>query len=389
MLSRGDAAAAQDRYHEALAFFRAALDEYRSQRRHDAGLLERIVFELIDLEVVLRSSSVGGASRFAPELREKLSEIDSARKIPGARRMRIASSAAWSYAFDGDRESAYRYARIADTLAPDAAWRVHALATRAQITALFGDEAAARQFAMTGLELAEGGDWNGTGEKRIGLLFLAEALALTYPLAAAGILARYDVLRTAHGRPAARGHVRVRIVETHVRGLVHRIHGARDEAFAAFEATRAAAAGAGILWREAVALIELDATAAAGHRGAYLERAARIVREHFPCSFLASRLKAWTHVYADPTVLALPPAQRRILRHLLDGKTQKEVAATTGLAVGTVGQYVKALLKAFGVRSTLELVVACYQSSVGAPSWAPDEPPRARAFTRDRPSRLE
>ena len=57
----------------------------------------------------------------------------------------------------------------------------------------------------------------------------------------------------------------------------------------------------------------------------------------------------------------------------MDGKTQKEIAAATGLAVGTVGQYVKALLKAFNVRSTLEVVVACYKRDIGPPSWQAED----------------
>ncbi len=47
----------------------------------------------------------------------------------------------------------------------------------------------------------------------------------------------------------------------------------------------------------------------------------------------------------------------------MEAMTQKEIAAT-GLAVGTVGQYVKALLKAFEVRSTLELVMKCYKRGI-------------------------
>ena len=138
----------------------------------------------------------------------------------------------------------------------------------------------------------------------------------------------------------------------------------------------------------------MDATPVGSRGDFYLESAAHLVRVHFPHSFLARRLGKWTRVYRDPTVAKLPPAQRRVLRHLMDAKTQKEIAAATGLAVGTVGQYVKALLKAFGVRSTLEVVVACYKRGVGPPSWQADDahrgpmiaPPNKRRRASKKPS---
>ena len=83
--------------------------------------------------------------------------------------------------------------------------------------------------------------------------------------------------------------VRLWILETFVRGLVHRIRGEYDEAFEAFKDVRASAQRVGIVWRAALALIEIDATPVGGRRDFYLEMAARMVREHFPRSFLARR----------------------------------------------------------------------------------------------------
>jgi DNA-binding CsgD family transcriptional regulator len=187
--------------------------------------------------------------------------------------------------------------------------------------------------------------------------------------------------------------VRLWILETHVRGLVHRIRGEYSEAFEAFDGVRAAAQRVGILWRAALALIELDATPVGGRGDFYLETAARMVHEHFPRSFLANRLGRWNAVYRDPIAAKLAPLERKVLRHVLEGKSQKDVATAIGLTPDTVSYYVKALLRKFEVRSTLELAVKCYQRGLGSPSWwcaeeerrvviAAMKPPRQRTSKR-------
>jgi DNA-binding CsgD family transcriptional regulator/tetratricopeptide (TPR) repeat protein len=376
---RGYVAAAKECYPQALALFKSALGKYRTCRERDADLVERIVFQVVALEVALKSANEPGTHNQGA-IGTRLLDVKETPRRPGALRMQIAALDAWLFAFDGDKETACELARIGDRLAPTPAWQTWALANRAQITALFGELTAAREFAMDAVELADTVDWDSTNEERVGLLLLAEALAMTNPLAALPILHRYDTLTSDVDRALLmRDDVRLWILETHVRGLVHRIRGEHREALAAFEGVRAEAERVGIVWRATLALIEMDATPVGGRGEFYLETAARMVRAHFPHSFLARRLGKWNRAYHDPLVAKLPPAQRRVLRHLMDAKTQKEIAAATGLAVGTVGQYVKALLKAFGVRSTLEVVVACYKRGIGSPSWPTEDERRPAA----------
>ena len=53
---------------------------------------------------------------------------------------------------------------------------------------------------------------------------------------------------------------------------------------------------------------------------------------------------------------SLSPGQRRLVQELLTGKTEKEIAATLGQSAATTHQYVKAILRHFGVNSRASLM---------------------------------
>jgi DNA-binding CsgD family transcriptional regulator len=347
--------------------FKSALDKYRACRERDQDLAELIVVQIAAFEVNLRSATVHGTHMLPPDVGTRIVTLHE----PGISRMQLASLDSWLYAFDGDQGRAFELARLAQNLAPTPAWRVWALANRANIKAVFGQVDTAREFGVDAVELAATIDWNAyNGEERMALLLLAQALAITDPEGAVKILATYDELTTDVDRSMMlKDEVRLWIVETHVRGLVHRIRGEYSEAFEAFKAVRAAAQRVGILWRVVLALIEIDATPVGGRGDFYLETAARMVHEHFPRSFLANRLGRWNAVYRDPIAARLAPLERKVLRYVLEAKSQKDIASAVGLTPATVGFYVKALLRKFEVRSTLELAVKCYQRGLGSPSW--------------------
>lgn len=52
----------------------------------------------------------------------------------------------------------------------------------------------------------------------------------------------------------------------------------------------------------------------------------------------------------------LSPGQRRLVQVLLTGKSEKEIAAIMGLSVSTTHQYIKAILRHFGVNSRASLM---------------------------------
>ena len=55
----------------------------------------------------------------------------------------------------------------------------------------------------------------------------------------------------------------------------------------------------------------------------------------------------------------LSPSQRNILRHLLQGKTNREIAEAMQLTVGTVKHYVNTLLRTCGVHKRSQLFLHC------------------------------
>lgn len=193
---RGYVGAAKQRYAEALALFHSARDAYNGCRERDRNLLERIVVQIASLEVTLRSARSLG-SHVMPQELTRIPEVPGMPRVPGVFRMQIAALDAWLYAFDDEKANAYRRVRIAEDLAPSAAWRVWALANRANISLAFGDVEAAGMFAEHGREIADSLQWNSTAdEERVALLFLAEALAVTNPPEAVDMLSCYDALTT-------------------------------------------------------------------------------------------------------------------------------------------------------------------------------------------------
>jgi DNA-binding CsgD family transcriptional regulator/tetratricopeptide (TPR) repeat protein len=376
---RGYVAAAHERYTESLTLFRSARTAYRACQERDADLRDRIESQIAILEVSIRSKYIAGSHTL--EL-ERLSE-ETPRGVPSVLRMQEAAMTGWLFAFDGNRRVAYLHARVSEDLATNEAWRLWALANRAQLAAAFGDCDIADTFAVQALEMVDRINWNATtNEERVGLLLLTEVLAATSPLSAASVLRCYDELDTRIDRSLLfYDDVRLWILETFVRGLVYRIAGSDAEARTAFESVYQTAMRVGIVWRATLALIELDDTSQMpGKR--HLESAALLIHENFPHSFLSRRLGRWMNVHRDPVAVSLAPQPREVLRNVLTGRNAKEIAALMSLSEDTVKGYLKTLFRAFGVHSMPELLVACYERGIGSPLWwsVLDSPVRRRAL---------
>ncbi len=364
---RGYVALAMERYPEALALFKSARESYDACKQRDQNLLERIVVQIASLEVTFRSAAIQPShSTAGPDGCVVM-------RATGVLRMQIAAMDAWLHAFDGERRKAYRQVRIAEDLAPNDAWRLWALANRALITGAFGDPYGAGEFAATALEIVETIKWDETvDEQRVGLLFLTEVLTVTDPLSALRVFERYDSLTSEMDRSNVfHDDIRLWIRETFVRGLVQRIRGEVRDARESLEKVHAEALRIGFLWRATLALIEIDATRVSGplHGGHLLQEASTLVRQHFPKSFLARRLGRSFLVDVDPIAMTLAPRPREVLRHVLTGKTPKATAAAMALSEVTVKGYLKTLFRSFEVRSTPELLVACYRRGIGDPTW--------------------
>ena len=360
---RGFVALTQQRFAEALALFNMTLDAYWRCRQRDADLAEMTVHQISMLELTLRSRDVRGTHAVADRRRVR-DPWDATPEVASITRLQTFVFDAWLFAHDGDRDTAFRMMRRAEEMAPDRAWRVWVIAGRASVAAAFGELGSAREHAALGTEIATSVEWTTTtGEERVGLLFLAETLAVTDPAAAVAMLRTYDALVD----PMAPDHAfstdpRLLAMEDYVRGLVLRSAG---QGAAANDLLKSAAhrwVACGHLWRAAVARLALAATAP---RGGHLEYARAIVIEHFPKSFLARRVG--TDALADPIVASLTPAQRDVLALLLDGLNAREIATRTGRAYNTVRVHIDRLREAFKTSSIHALVVECHRRGIALP----------------------
>lgn len=70
----------------------------------------------------------------------------------------------------------------------------------------------------------------------------------------------------------------------------------------------------------------------------------------------------------DQLVSGLPPRLKEVLTGLLEGDTEKQLAARLGLSRHTVHEYVIALYRRFGVRSRADLVRVCLRPPGGQSS---------------------
>jgi DNA-binding CsgD family transcriptional regulator/tetratricopeptide (TPR) repeat protein len=379
---RGFVAVSQRKFPEALRLFRSALARYRLCHERDESLLDQTVLQVASLELTLRSAGEPGTHRAFEARRIRPWEP----LLPGScstaclQRMAVDG---WLHALDGDSVAALALMRQADDLAPTAAWRVWALAQRAGLALAFGEANSAQDLAAQAQALVRDVDWEATeGEERVGLLLLAEVLASLSPALAPALVARYDGLP-----PLSRNHVladdpRERALELHVRGLVARAAGDIPKARTLLKDAAREWRGIGNLWRTALALVELDGTLSglgvftlAEQRtppsGFYLEAAALIVREHFPRSFLARRVGGWLEAYHDPVAAALAPHKRQVLRLVLAGLDNKQIATRLGLRYNSVRSYVADLHAAFGTHSDRELFAECVRRGITGPTGAP------------------
>ena len=187
-------ALSQQRFGEALALFNLTYDAYWRCRERDADLAEMIVHQIAGLEIVLRSRTVHGTHAI-PDRRRVRDPWDTTPDVPSVTRLKTFGVDAWLFALDGDRDTAFRKIRQAEEMARETAWRVWALAGRASLAAAFGELGSAREHAAFATELSRDVEWaKTTYEERVGLLLLAEILAVTDSAAATATLATYDAL---------------------------------------------------------------------------------------------------------------------------------------------------------------------------------------------------
>ena len=117
-----------------------------------------------------------------------------------------------------------------------------------------------------------------------------------------------------------------------------------------------------------------------------MDEAVALVTQHFPKAFLARRFAGWTRVYVDARARTLSPAQREVLRWLLEGRTPREIAAIKGRGYETIRSHVRALHRAFGTRAEHQLVAECARRGIAPQHAEPDQRVEDRARTASQTS---
>jgi DNA-binding CsgD family transcriptional regulator/tetratricopeptide (TPR) repeat protein len=380
----------ETRYADALAIWRTAARAYTRCRERDLDLATMILQQTASLEQTLRSATVRGTHRSTRGART-LPGCAFPTVTPATQFLRLCYDDGWLFALDGDVATALAKMREAEEAATTPAWRVWARAAYAAMAVFFGYSGAAREAADSATARAQVIDWSATtDDEHLAFLHLAETYAyLGDARAASAAFLRFDEI----GRPVDatrmlhRADRDPRLVGwyAHVLGLVRRGEGDAGSAATALTTAVESFRSCGYLWREAVSLIELDALPCA--TGSGLDRAVSLIRENFPESFVALRLGPWARTGADPVVGALTPAEREVLRHVLEARTQQEIADLTGRAYNTVRTQMQSLHRKLGTSSNAQIIVACARRGIGAPSWGFNETNAGLAAPRRSQSR--
>lgn len=83
--------------------------------------------------------------------------------------------------------------------------------------------------------------------------------------------------------------------------------------------------------------------------------------------------------FGEPSPADLPPQCRRVLRCLLEGDGDKQIAARLGLSWYTVNEYTKRIYKHFGCQGRAELLARWVRRGWGVGGrWADPDPPPGR-----------
>ena len=269
---------------------------------------------------------------------------------------------AWRHALDGDYFSAFRRFKEARGAAPSDGWRVVASCDRAYLAAALGERRWSEQERSDAHELAGRVAWPSlANEERFALTLLAELFAPTDPALALAYLGRYREAGTRFDRLlASSDDRRVVAMEAYSSGVVHAALGERTGALRALEAAWKIYDEIGYDWR---AGRTANALAALTDDDAWRTRAAEKLRP-YPRSWLAGDAARRGVDAADAR--RLTAAQSAVYELLLQGLSTAQIAGAQGRSEFTVRNHIKAIFKAFGVRSRPALLAAANGRSPSA-----------------------
>ena len=256
---------------------------------------------------------------------------------------------AWAKSLQGDYFNAFRHLKRASEVADTTAWRVVAACDRSYLARCFGEHRWSRVELDEAEQLAEQAHWHATlFEERMGLLSLAELFGELDTARSAMYLARYrelgEIKSPLYYGPDAR---RMAFAQ-YSTGVVELALGNKKRGLAELREARKIFERFGYDFRVARCLIsELRAT---GSRELVplIEEKLRNYRQ----SWLTNELG----IAGETSQVPLPPMQRRVFEEICRGKSTAEIAQSLSRSENTVNNHLKAIFKAFNVKSRSALL---------------------------------
>lgn len=325
-----------------------ALDEFDFMAKPDLRLRLNTLLTLTALARELGLESVAGRVRAAYEAMNPSSGM----RIQYFKMTRILG---WIDALAGDELSAFRRFRQAADLAPSDFWRVQCISDRATLARASGERAFMLDQLYAAHDLASRLSWNDAVEEdRISLLTLAELFGDVDPALAQRYLAQFRSLGTSMDRRMGFANdERVRGLQAYPAGTallrMGETQAAREMLSEAYEIFARFDYG----WRAALAALRLHE---ATHDAQWLALARKAV-DRWPQSWIARELHAAQQAHsASEEDAMLTRAQRPILKLLLEGRRNAEIAAALGKSPNTVRNHIAEIFRTFEVQSRAELM---------------------------------
>lgn len=325
-----------------------ALDEFDFMARPDLRLRLNTLLTLTALARELGLESVAERVRAAYDAMNPSSGM----VIQHFKMTRILG---WIDALAGNELSAFRRFRLAADLAPSDFWRVQCISDRATLARASGERAFMLDQLYAAHDLASSLSWNDAVEEdRIALLTLAELFGDVDAGLAQRYLAHFRSLRTSMDRRMGFANdERVRALEAYPAGMallrIGETAAARQMLSDAYEIFMKFDYG----WRAALAALGMHK---ATQESRWLALARKAVKR-WPHSWIARELHQAQQAHsASEEESMITRAQRPILRLLLEGRRNAEIAEALGKSPNTVRNHIAEIFRTFEVRSRAELI---------------------------------
>lgn len=258
----------------------------------------------------------------------------------------------WIDALSGNELAAFRRFRQAAELAPNDLRRIQCISDRATLARATGERAFAFDQLYAAHDLASRVSWSeATEEDRFSLLSLAELFGDVDGATTQRYLAQFRSLRTPMDRRTGFANdKRVRALEAYSSGTAMLRLGepqaAKDLLAEAYEIFSRFDYG----WRAALAALSMHKATG----DAQWLKAARKAIKRWPQSWIARELRDADSVSEDEALVTR--AQRPILRLLMEGRRNADIADALGKSPNTVRNHIAEIFRTFDVRSRGELI---------------------------------